>query len=201
MLGNRPAAGQGVDREAVESLCETCCLMREGHYAERLPVLLCQFFAWTTNRLTGKSPTACHLRKVGIALPTVTASTISSTLMVDAVLLSHGAGAEVGFLGVSNLASSFKDRKERRLPNLLVLLLQHGAQKSEHLLGRSVVGDPQVIVERRVVFALGGIGAGGNVCFLQCLKQTLRLPLGFGMVGDVQDQERRNVLSFGNVRD
>ncbi len=80
-------------------------------------------------------------------------------------------------------------------------LLQHGIQKLEQCLARFVTHRSQVVIQRRVVLALGGIGFGGNAGLLQYLEQSLRLSPGFGMVSDVQDQKRRNVLTFGDVRE
>src|SRR5260370_21025895 len=46
------------------------------------------------------------------------------------------------------------------------LLFQHGVQEPEHLLGRPVVRQSQVVVDRGVVLALGRIRLGGNTCSL-----------------------------------
>jgi hypothetical protein len=80
-------------------------------------------------------------------------------------------GTPAGSDGVAwiHFAREAASLEEAMLPNRL--FFQRPAQKPEHLLGRLVVSDPQIIIDRGVVFSLGGIRCRRDTCFLKRFGQ------------------------------
>ena len=78
---------------------------------------------------------------------------------------------------------------------------QAAPDEGEQRLRRLVIGLAQVGVDRAVVLALGGIGSRRDARLLQRLDEPLGLGGRLGMIGDVQDQERRDALVLGDVGD
>src|SRR5262249_47750047 len=52
-----------------------------------------------------------------------------------------------------------------------------------------------------MILTLRRIDFSWHARFLQYLEQPLRLPLGVRVIGDMEDQERRNVFAPGNMID
>ena len=86
-------------------------------------------------------------------------------------------------------------------PVLWMTHRQAAPDELEQRLRRLVAGLAQVGVDRAVVLALGRVGSCRDARLLQRLDEPLGLGGRLGVIGDVQDQERRDALVPGDVGD
>jgi hypothetical protein len=79
----------------------------------------------------------------------------------------------------------------------------HLPQERKHFLSRLVVRQAEVVVQRAVVLAGSAMGSYWHARCPEHFGKSLRLRLSLQVIGVhyVEDQERRNVLAPGNVRD
>ena len=79
----------------------------------------------------------------------------------------------------------------------------HLAQELKHLLSRLVARQAEIVVKRAVVLAGSAMSSNRHALCPEHSGKSLRLRLGLRVIGahNVEDQERRNVLAPGNVRD
>jgi hypothetical protein len=83
----------------------------------------------------------------------------------------------------------------------LFVFLQDAVNEIEQLLRWLVILLAQIGVDRAMILTLGGMGFRRCPGLLQRFGKTLRLCRRFWVVGNVQDQERRDALVLGDVRD
>src|SRR5438876_11541525 len=77
---------------------------------------------------------------------------------------------------------------------------QRFSNELEQCLRRRIIRQAEVVVELRVVGFLGSEDLGGNAGALQHGTETLRLRRSVWMIGDMQDQKRRDALALRHVR-
>src|SRR5437867_164051 len=82
-----------------------------------------------------------------------------------------------------------------------ILLLQRFSNELEQRLRRRIIRQAEVVVELGVVGFPGSEDLSGNAGVLQHGSETLRLRGCVWMIGDMQDQERRDALALRHVRD
>ena len=82
-----------------------------------------------------------------------------------------------------------------------ISLFCHFVRKLKQRFRRRIVGQPEVIVDLGVFRILGSEELRGDAGLGEHGGQTLRLGTGVGMVSDVEEQKRRNVLATGDVVD
>src|SRR5262249_16230044 len=80
-------------------------------------------------------------------------------------------------------------------------LFQCFSQELKQRLRSGIVGQAEVRVDLVVVGLFGTEDRDGNARVFQHVTKTLRLRARVRMIGDVQDQERRNSFVLGNMRD
>src|SRR6266849_487961 len=96
-------------------------------------------------------------------------------------------------------------RNWRRQRDLFFLALspdsdfQFAEELKQRLCGR-IVGHAEVRIDLAVSGLFGAEDRHGNAGVFQRVTQTLRLRARVGMLGDMQDQERRNILVLGRMR-
>ena len=79
--------------------------------------------------------------------------------------------------------------------------LQRFADKLKQRLRRRIVWQPEFGVDSGVVRFFGTEDGRGNAGVLENAAETLSLGRVIGVIGDVQDQKRRDALVPGDMRD
>src|SRR5260221_9000534 len=79
-------------------------------------------------------------------------------------------------------------------------LLEHIGHKLKQRLRRSVLRQAEVFVEAAVIGLFGSEYFRGNAGVFQDVAETLRLRRRVGMIGDVEDEERRGGPCLGHRR-